>query len=350
MKYIKNIFTISAGLMLAVFGWYFYRACDMTCAIETDLVTPARAQMSDPPATTTLIAVGDIMPGRTVESKMQQYDDWLYPFRETYQVTTTGDIVFGNLESPLIDGATTPAYNMVFRADPGFTAGLQFGGFNILSLANNHMKNQGTEGIINTRQTLDNANIYHVGAGENIDQASHPVIMEKNGIKFAFLAYLDSSFVPDSYGAKANTSGSPFMEIEKMQQNIKNIQNQADVIIVSMHAGTEYADRPNQKQIDFAHAAIESGAELVIGHHPHVVQPVEYYQDGIILYSLGNFIFDQMWSEKTREGAMAVINFSGTEITNLELIPVKIFDYSQPRVLTETQGQEILNRMSDFTF
>ncbi|XOU94196.1 MAG: CapA family protein [Candidatus Kerfeldbacteria bacterium] len=298
----------------------------------------------------TLIAVGDIMPGRTVESKILKYNDWLYPFRETYQVTTTGDIVFANLESPLVEGTTTPTGSMVFRTDPKIISGLKYGGFNVLSLANNHIKNQGSDGISNTINELNLANISYTGAGLNIDEATTPAIITINDTTFGFLAYLDDTFVPESYGATETRSGSPFMNVNLLINDINKLKDGVDVVIISMHAGVEYTDKPNQKQIDFAHTAIDNGADLIIGHHPHVVQSTEIYKDGYIIYSLGNFIFDQMWSEKTREGAITKITFIEKRLDHVEFIPIKSFDYSQPRILNEQEGENILKRMNNFTF
>jgi len=302
------------------------------------------------PAKTTLIAVGDIMLGRTVEEKIHKYQDYTYPFQETYQVTTTGDVVFGNLEAPLIDGPTVPAYNMVFRTDPQVTEGLTLGGFNVLSLANNHMKNYGDEGINKTIEQLETSDIKHVGAGSNAAGAREPAIVEVDEIKFGFLAYTDSSFTPASYEATDHRSGSPFMDIEQLIGDINTLKEKIDVIVVSMHAGNEYAPKPTQKQIDFAHAAIDNGAALVIGHHPHVLQPMEQYNDGYIIYSLGNFIFDQMWSETTRQGIIAKITFTDELIENVEFIPIKIYDYSQPRILTDNGEKKIINYMRNFTY
>ncbi len=292
MKIIKVLSLIVSSLLVLLIGLEFL-TYDNFVYPEIYLINHISAQENIEPNIITLIAVGDIMPGRTVESKILKYNDWLYPFRETYQITTTGDIVFGNLESPLVKGFPTPSESMVFRADPKIIAGLKYGGFNILSLANNHIKNQGSEGIANTINELNLANISHVGAGQNINEATTPVIIKIDEITFGFLAYLDSSFVPDSYGATDTNSGSPFMNTSLLINNISKLKNNVDIIIISMHAGVEYTDIPNQKQIDFAHTAIDNGADLVIGHHPHVVQSTERYKNGYILYSLGNFIFDR---------------------------------------------------------
>lgn len=294
------------------------------------------------PPVTTLVAVGDIMLSRDVEQKMIQKHDWTYPFLETATITSAGDIAFGNLETPLITGPAVPTNSMSFRTDPQAVNGLTYAGFDVLSLANNHMKNHGTEGISSTLATLDQAGIAHAGAGITPDEARQPVIVEKNGVTFGFLAY--------TYSADSSTTATTnHMDEQRLITDIETLKSTADAIVVSMHAGNEYQNRPNQQQISFAHTAIDHGASIVIGHHPHVVQSVEHYGDGYILYSLGNFVFDQMWSRETREGAIAAITFTGAKPSAPVLTPVLIYDFSQPRVVTGTEGDAILNRMNGFT-
>ncbi len=302
-----------------------------------------------PAKDTVLIAVGDIMLSRDVEQKMIHEKNWQYPFLQTAEITSGGDIVFGNLESPLIAGPVVSTGEMSFRADPKAIDGLLSAGFNVLSLANNHIKNRGDDGIISTNTELDKSGIAHVGAGLNDVEAREPAIIEKNGTTFGFLAYTDSAFTPASYEAAANRSGSPFLNEDLLAEDIARLKTKTDVIIVSMHAGTEYQDIQNQKQIDFSHRAIELGASVVIGHHPHVVQPVEQYMGGYIFYSLGNFIFDQMWSEKTREGAIASITFNGIRPVQMKITPIKIYEFAQARPAEGESAMDILTRMNSFT-
>ncbi|MDD5039555.1 MAG: CapA family protein [Patescibacteria group bacterium] len=296
----------------------------------------------------TLTAVGDIMLSRTVEQKMITYNDWAYPFRETYERTSATNITFGNLETPLIEGPIVKSGTMVFRADPKAVEGLELGGFDVLSLANNHIKNQGEKGITSTIETLDAAEILHVGAGTDIGDARNPARIERNGITFGFLACTEGWFNPASYEATEDRAGSPFCDESTIGDEVKRLKSDVDVVIVSMHAGTEYTLAPSDWQLRFAHAAIDNGAQLVIGHHPHVVEPIEHYKDGYILYSLGNFVFDQMWSEETREGAFATITFKGDAIIDVALTPVIIYDYNQPRIATGDDAERILGRMEDF--
>jgi gamma-polyglutamate biosynthesis protein CapA len=114
------------------------------------------------------------------------------------------------------------------------------------------------------------------------------------------------------------------VDVDEMQRDVADLLKRADVAIVSMHAGLEYMPKPNPQQIEFAHAAIDAGARVVVGHHPHVVQPWERRGDGVIFYSLGNLVFDQFQREETQHGVLARVNFSGTEIRHVDLIPVDI--------------------------
>jgi len=291
-----------------------------------------------------LIAVGDVMLSRTVSKKMHEYG-FNYPFQKTIDYLKTGDIVFGNLECPIIKGKAVQMSEMRFRADPGVETTLKNAGFTVLSLANNHMPDFGILGINNTIALLDKAGIYHSGAGLNISEAFKPAIIECKGLKFAFFSFNDSDCVPDSYEASETHHGTSIMNIEQMTQSVMEFDKIADFIVVSMHSGHEYKTKPNEHQINFAHAAIDAGADLVIGHHPHWVQNIEKYKDKYILYSLGNFIFDQMWSQETREGLIAKFFITKNGIRKIEFMPVLIEDYSQPRFMDSTIADTILNRL-----
>ena len=136
------------------------------------------------------------------------------------------------------------------------------------------------------------------------------------------------------------------MHIERMQRAIQEANSIADIIIVSMHAGDEYEPLPNDSQMAFAHAAIDAGAEMVIGHHPHVVQTMEIYKGKYIFYSLGNFIFDQMWSRETREGLLIKAAFTKEGVKNVTFHPVLIEDYAQPRFMEDREDiTRILDRL-----
>lgn len=293
-----------------------------------------------------LLAVGDIMLSRDVASQIKKLNDYHYPFLKTVALTQTADLAFGNLETPITPGRQIKTGEMLFRSDPEVVQGLVYAGFDILSLANNHTPNFGQKGLLDTFNYLKSAGISYVGAGENLDSALAPVIKEVKGLKFAFLAFNDFNSVPKSYFATQTQPGTAPMDLDNLKNSIAQAKTQADFVIISLHSGTEYASSSNSRQQNFARLAIDAGAALVIGHHPHVVQNLEKYHNGYIFYSLGNFIFDQMWSAETRQGLAAEIIFNSSGLTNIKLHPIVIENYSQPRLASPEESQEILNRLS----
>jgi len=286
-----------------------------------------------PKAVNVMVAVGDVMLSRTVGDIIRAIDDPNAPFLETVEIMEEADIAFCNLESPFYDREPQNGDRMIFGAGSETVEGLKYAGFDIVSLANNHFGDQGTAGMNFTFSHLAENEIKYAGAGENEVKAREPVIIEQNGVKFAFLGYNDVKLaVHNDYAATADKPGIAVLTRDHLIQDIKYAKERAHVVVVSIHWGVEYEKTPTERQITFAHLAIDSGASLVFGHHPHVIQPVEEYKGGYIFYSLGNFVFDQMWSEATRIGLIARIFFQGGEIERVETIEVTIYDSHQPAV------------------
>jgi poly-gamma-glutamate synthesis protein (capsule biosynthesis protein) len=276
-----------------------------------------------------IIFVGDIMLSREVERKMKQ-NGWDYPFSAVTDFIKSADAVFGNLETPIIVGKEVKTSETTFRSDPEVAGALKRAGFSILSLANNHAMNFGAEGIKETFKYLNDASIAYVGAGNSEDEAYAPKYVEINGIIFGFLAFTDTDVLPPDSSIYDVQPGVAVMNVERCMEAVREAKAHADVLIVSIHSGTEYTDTPNLRQTVFAHAMIDEGADLIIGHHPHWVQSIEQYNGKYIFYSLGNFIFDQMWSKKTREGLAIKINFDKKGIIDYDEYPILIEDYSKP--------------------
>lgn len=297
----------------------------------------------------TLIATGDILLARYVELRMRQLKDYTYPFQKTADFLKSADITFGNLETPLLPGKNVPKDSMTFRGDLEGVKGLLFAGYDVLSIANNHTMNYQIHGLTSTLQTLKKAGILPSGGGKDQDTAYTPVIVEAKGKKIAFYSYVDSSIPPGFHGeAKGDKPGIARMDIEAVKNDVKNaLENLgADFVVVSMHAGKEYKWEPTKFQKDFARAAIDAGASAVIGTHPHVIEPVEYYGNGIIFYSLGNFVFDQFFSEDVQNGLVAKITFpeESGEKTTAELFPVRI-EKGQPRLMEGEEKEAILKKL-----
>ncbi|USN53078.1 MAG: CapA family protein [Candidatus Nomurabacteria bacterium] len=325
------------------------RAPRVYASLQDQLVYEPSTDLSEVPEESSqsmhLYAVGDIMLSRTVADKMAKKGND-YPFSGMKDILQQADAVFANLECPITAGRHIEAEELSFRANPGVEELMADANISAVSLANNHSPNFGNDGLLDTISYLDAAGIASTGAGEDLDQAEQPALLTRNGITIAIVAYTWSSLVPASYGASDTQPGTAFMDIANMQSAVQRAQEMADYVFVSMHSGIEYTYTPTQQQIDFAHAAIDAGAELVIGHHPHVVQNIEAYKGKYILYSLGNFIFDQMWSQPTREGMLADIEIDSQEgVTGLDFVPVIIDDYARPRPATDKEAEPILERL-----
>jgi poly-gamma-glutamate synthesis protein (capsule biosynthesis protein) len=317
--------------------------------------------------TITFLAAGDIMLSRNVAGTIKKKNDPLLPFRNMEGVLKSTDFNFANLESP-ISGTDyfNPTGSMVFNAPPAYADGLQKYNFQVLNLANNHAFDQGLAGLVHTGDFLDSLGIKHMGTGKNVDEAWQPVIIDIKGIKIGFIG---ASFSSINDGGKAtNDYVARIEDVTHLKSSILNLKSKTDFIVATMHAGTEYTHTPNAAQIAFAHAAIDAGADMVIGAHPHWIQTVETYQDKYIFYSLGNFIFDQEWSQETKEGLALKIQISKNQVSNpaapgaanledlqgqripakldsVELIPVILENYSTPRPATPEETKTILNKI-----
>ena len=319
---------ISIAVSLVVLSLPFLISCKGQIAGESPELDELEGSSLD---NVVIVAVGDVMLSRYVGERIRSKGDPRAPFLRTAEILEEADVTFCNLESPFYDEGSPIEDAMIFRADPETIEGLKYAGFDIVSLANNHFGDQGVAGMSFTFSHLNKNGIEFTGAGENEVKAREPRIIERNGVKFAFLGYTDiESGIREDYVATSEKPGVALLAKESLMQDIRRAKKQAHVVIVSMHWGTEYEESPTKRQRMFAHLAVDSGALLVLGHHPHVIQPLEEYKGGYIFYSLGNFVFDQMQSEKTRTGLIARISFEGGQIEEVETIRVVIYDFHQP--------------------
>lgn len=299
--------------------------------------------------TVTFLAVGDIMLSRNVAGQIKKYNKSLLPFTKMATILKSTDFNFGNLESPF-SGSTkfNSSPSLVFNVPPANIKGLKEFNFKILSLANNHAFDQGLKGLLNTKSYLLQNSIQGVGTGRNLDEAWQPATVEYNGIKIGLLATSYSALNDNAKADKPNIAR--MQDLERLQATLSELKPKVDFVIVSMHGGTEYTYKPNDLQKTFAHTAIDAGADMVIGAHPHWIQPIEKYNGKYIFYSLGNFIFDQEWSKQTKEGLTAKItlgkNDISTSVSHIELIPVIIENYSTPRPATTKESLKILKNIN----
>lgn len=344
----SGVFVAAVLVLFAVFsysnsGKEQIQAPDIAQNVQTDSINIFSGNEDED--IITLVATGDVLLARYVEQRMRATGDYTLPFAKAADFLKSADVTFGNLETPILNGVTTPKDSTTFRADPKTVKGLQFAGYDVMSVANNHTMNYQIPGLTNTLKELKKAGILASGGGKNQDFAHAPAVFEAKGKTIAFLSYVDPKIPPRNYGiANYNTAGLAGMDIEAMKSDVKNAAAAYDIVVVSMHSGTEYKKEPTQFQKDFAHAAVDSGASAVIGAHPHVVQPVEYYGDGVIFYSLGNFVFDQFFSADVKTGLAVRISFEEGEKPAVELFPVKI-ETTQPRILEGQEREETLKKL-----
>jgi len=260
-----------------------------------------------------MIFVGDIMFARLVKSSVDinANRDYRFIFEEVAGFMQDADIVFGNLENPVSDlkvKGTIPNImdpnfrfdlNFVpspfsccnFMADPASIEGLLYAGFNVLSVANNHIGDAGREVMEDTFLNLNNAGIHYVGGGYTGYEAHSPVIFDVNNVKVGFLAYSNINNSKDWSGAEAR-SGIAYFEKDQVKRDIEVCRGKVDILIISLHTGDEGDWSVDPEQITNAHFIIDAGADLVIGHHTHNIQTMEVYKGGFIAHNLGNFVFD----------------------------------------------------------
>lgn len=262
---------------------------------------------------TTILFTGDVMLGRSVNKSMVELGDPLWPFVNVAPVLRGADITYINLEGPMLANCPVTNEGMKFCSDSKNVAGLVESGIDIASLANNHMGNYGQEGVGETMAVLTNSGIQVTGTGQ-------PINIKKNRYAYSFQSYNDVGRFPGISQADGET----------MIANITASAALDQLVIVGFHWGLEYQKEPTSRQKELAHAAIDAGADLVIGSHPHWVQTKEIYKDKLIYYSLGNFIFDQEWSQETKSGLVVRLTYLKGELTKVEELPVYIEKYGQP--------------------
>ena len=293
--------------------------------ISREAVVP---RVSPPKTPVTLLFVGDIMLSRSVGDTMQFRNDWTWPFTRIASATRLADVAFGNLETTISTRGFTSGCGFCFRANPRVVEGLLYGGFDVLSVANNHIWDYGRPAFDDTIAILASNGMQVVGGGRTLDGARGPVVVTVRGTKIAYLAYTD--ILPPSSQATATLSGANRYDALRMAEDIVHSRTLADVVIVSFHTGTEYEALHNTTQERIYRAAIDAGADLIVGHHPHVVQDIEQYKNKWIVYSLGNFIFDQNWSLATRQGMMLDVVVENGSITSLATRSIDISTQYQP--------------------
>lgn len=310
-----------------------------TTATQTAAAAPAQ------PATLTIAGVGDMIFDRNVKVLVRSSGGEA-PLADVAKRLAAADVAVGNLESALSDGGKeNAAKDVTFRGHPDGIAGLKLAGFDFLSLANNHVLDYGPTPLADTVAALDTAGISHAGAGKDQDAAWKPGVVERNGAKVAYLAY--SHIAPAGFIAQPGRPGmaSGKMDPERVVRAVREAAKTNDYVIVSFHWGVEYEDNANAEQRKWAHRVIDAGADMVLSHHPHVIQGIEFYGGKMIAYSLGDFVFDH-YSRKTGEAFILEAELGPDGTPSAVAVPVYLDGHGKPEYVTGAHAKEILGRLA----
>lgn len=311
------------------------------------------------PAEVTVTVVGDIMLGRRVAPAAARAGDPVAPLRPMAPLLGRADVTIGNLESTLSQAGPPRQGKDSFAAPATVADGLAGLGFDVLTLANNHVGDFGPVALSQTVQGVEEAGIAPLGAGDDDEQAWAPVVVERNGLRIGLLAFNAIGESPPagrtpgvaSFRMRPRTGPVRPAELATLTGRVRELAARTDVVIVLPHWGDQYTHRPVPDQSRVGRALIDAGATVVVGGHPHWVQQVEQHGSGFIVHSLGNFVFDMDFSRKTREGAALTMTFRGDRLVDATLTPYVIDDRFAPQpvdgsradsVLTGMRGRELL--------
>lgn len=278
-------------------------------------ILPKSSNHPTPPQVT-IGLVGDLGLGRFITYTARLKDDFSYSFSAISPWLSQNDFNLANLESPIVDNCPSVSGNTFkFCGDPKFMPSLLQNKF-ILNLANNHILNYGQSGLDQTQKLLDDSSIkYFYSHNSQTEFLKY----FQNGINFGFIGF--------------DLTGTHSYNLQSITDLVSQYDSQVDWLVVSLHWGAEYLDKPEAWKVDFAHHLVDAGADIIHGHHPHVYQEYELYKGKPIFYSLGNFIFDQNWSVPTSSSIIIRLSLDKNTIKHIQKFPIQIKHNSQPNLV-----------------
>lgn len=322
-----------------------------------------------PEPSITIAAVGDV----TLAAGFERYIDkriergWSldkalrYGFAKTKAILEQADVAIANCEGTFTTRGERGDGKFAFRGRPALARALALGGVDVATLANNHAMDWGAVGLLDTLKHLERVGVRAVGAGATRSEAREPLILEVNGLKLGILAYKGTSIESVDQRDPEMVEDYPHPTIafcdfdapclfRMVRQDVAALTRRADLIVVAFHWGQELSYEPLAFQVALAHAAVEAGADAVIGHHPHVLQGVESYLGAPIFYSLGNFVFGGKWDPDDKDSAIAMIRLNRRGLVGVDIVPVKSTDPSrhpyQPRPLRGAERDRVLSELA----
>jgi poly-gamma-glutamate capsule biosynthesis protein CapA/YwtB (metallophosphatase superfamily) len=304
-----------------------------------------------PPPRTRVTIVGDIMLGRGVGDVAAAAGDVSAPLRPMQARLRRADITVGNLESTLSRAGTPQQGGDSFAAPPAVVRGLVGAGFDVLSLANNHTGDFGRRAFLRTLRRIDRSPIERVGAGRDRARAWRPAVVQRNGVRFGFLAF---NAIGETPRATASEPGAAEIrmqprtgplnpsDLRRARREIARLGRRADVVVVLPHWGDQYTHLPVPDQRQVGRALVDAGADVVVGGHPHWVQRVQRHRGTLIAHSLGNFVFDMDSMRQTMEGVVADLVFVGDRLRRVRFTPYVLGSDFAPRVVRGPRARAVL--------
>lgn len=301
-----------------------------------------------PDSAITLNAVGDIAfgdhplcAGFGAHSRYRSRPPGL-AFAKVRSALGEADIIFGNLECTLSEVGLRPGdyHSIQMRGAPRYLDDLGTAGFTVVNVANNHALQHGKEAFLDSARMLRDAGIAICGLRADDHRHATPVHIERNGLRLAFLGY---SLRPRQYFTEEPIYAEGYQD--EILADVRAVRSGCDSVVVSLHWGSEFIDRPSPDEIALARAIVDAGADAIIGHHPHVLRGIERRGRGIILYSLGNFVCDMIWDETLRETAIVRLCLTREGAAIDRIVPVRVNDDCQPEVLDGDRGRRLLERI-----
>ena len=320
--------------------------------------TPSPGNAPELP-TTTILFTGAIVPGRCVQAAVDERGQADFLYEDVSDLISEADIAVGTLNAALSDFPPHMGCikTFVLVGSSNNADAMSRAGFDVMSVATNHIKNCGLsncgdQAFFDTMDNLERVGIRAVGAGNDIHEAMRPVVVEKNGTRFGFVSL--GEIEARAFASEDSPGIAPLpqdFDIAKgnMQAAIRAARESADVVIAMPHWGSDYSNTPNYRQLFFDQVAVESGADLVIGNHPHVIQGMREINGIPVFYSLGSFVFDQDWSVETQQGIVVLVTFRGAEISHYDVIPVHIDGNGHVQVADPPEDEEILGRFQNLS-
>jgi hypothetical protein len=247
------------------------------------------------------------------------------------------DLTLANFENPVIRNAVWHPDATTFTGDLRLMPVLDQAGIDGVTLGNNHILDAGTTGLDETMGHLDDAGISHAGAGMDLTEAREPMVFDLGGTRIGVLSYMGVPSYDWAWATQTAPGTAPLLR-DVMEEDIERLRREVDLVLVMPHWGKEYIATPEPGQVDLAHAAIDAGADMVIGGHAHWPKGIEMYEGKPIFYGVGNFLLDQSWSEETSTGIFAEVTLYGEEVIQVRPVPFVIMDYAQPNFLLPDAG------------